>query len=122
MFKFAASADFPEGTTFTVTLDQRFPGKDHNLGKFRLAVTTSKNPQLKDPLPVNVLAAIAVPPDKRTPEQKALVANTYRGQDAELSRLKRGVAENPKPATPRLLGAQDLAWALINSPAFLFNH
>jgi hypothetical protein len=122
MFKFAAPADFQEGTTFTVTLDQRFQGKDHNLGKFRLSVTTSKNPQLKDPLPVNVLTAIAVPAAKRTPEQKALVTNYYRGQDAELSRLQRDVAENPKPAGPRLLGAQDLAWALINSPAFLFNH
>jgi hypothetical protein len=25
-------------------------------------------------------------------------------------------------ANPRLAAVQDLAWALINSPAFLFNH
>jgi hypothetical protein len=25
-------------------------------------------------------------------------------------------------ANPRLTAAQDLAWALINNPAFLFNH
>jgi hypothetical protein len=25
-------------------------------------------------------------------------------------------------ADPRLVAVQDLAWALINSPAFLFNH
>src|SRR5262249_8905167 len=122
MFKFAAPADFPEGTTFTVTLDQRFPGKDHNLGKFRLAVTTSKTPQLRNALPENILAAIQVQLDKRTPEQKALVTNYYRGQDAELKRLQQSLAESPKPASPRLLGAQDLAWALINNPAFLFNH
>jgi hypothetical protein len=122
MFKFAAPADFAEGTTFTVTMDQQFPGKNHNIGKFRLSVTTSKAPQLKDPLPVPVLTAIAVPLEKRTPEQKATVANYYRGQDAELARLTRAAAENPKPGTARLLGAQDLAWALINSPAFLFNH
>ena len=27
----------------------------------------------------------------------------------------------PPPSDPRVLGTQDLVWALLNSPAFLFN-
>ena len=40
----------------------------------------------------------------------------------ELSRRQQAVAEFSRPGDPRLIGAQDLVWALINSPAFLFNH
>jgi len=38
-----------------------------------------------------------------------------------LARLTRAVANRPQPGNSRLLGAQDLAWALMNTPAFLFN-
>src|SRR5262249_6056456 len=34
---------FPAGTVLTVTLEQHFPDKQHNLGKFRLALTTAKD-------------------------------------------------------------------------------
>ena len=55
-------------------------------------------------------------PAKRTPEQKAELTRYYRGQDAELLRLAQAVSDFGKPADKRLLGAQDVAWALINSP------
>jgi WD40 repeat protein/mono/diheme cytochrome c family protein len=43
--------------------------------------------------------------------------------DATLERLKSDVQQSAKQLqTVRLTFAQDLAWALINSPAFLFNH
>jgi WD40 repeat protein/mono/diheme cytochrome c family protein len=43
--------------------------------------------------------------------------------DAQLAQLRADVAMSEKQrAAKRLTFAQDIAWALINSPAFLFNH
>ena len=47
----------------------------------------------------------------------------YRSLDPELTRLTLAVAQHSNDrVNARLLGAQDLVSALINSPAFLFNH
>jgi hypothetical protein len=122
LFRLAAPLGFEEGTALTFTFDQRFQDKTHNIGKFRLSVTTAPEPVLQDALPKPVRDALAIAAEKRTPEQKATVANYYRGLDAELARLQEAVADAPAPFDVRLVGAQDLAWALINNPAFLFNH
>jgi hypothetical protein len=122
VFILAKPTGFAEGTTFSIVLEQRFAGRDHNIGKFRLSVTTNPQPALREQLPDNVLKATAVPMDKRTPEQKAVVTNYFRSLDAELIRLQQAAANTPQPMDVRLVGAQDLSWALINSPGFLFNH
>jgi 3-methyladenine DNA glycosylase/8-oxoguanine DNA glycosylase len=94
----------------------------HLLGKFRISVTDAKRPVMGVKLPEAIAAALAVPADQRTPEQAAAIAAHYRSLDAELARL---TAEAGKAAdaakNARQIGVQDLAWALINSPAFLFN-
>jgi hypothetical protein len=108
---FEAKEDFgyEGGTLITVHLDQQ-QGSKHTLGKFRLSVTTSKRPVRISGLPEEVLSILNLETSKRSPEHMALLFRHYIQTDAELA------------DKIRLNAAQDLAWALINSPAFLFNH
>jgi hypothetical protein len=107
----------------TFKMIQKFQSKDHTVGKFRISATTVKPPiLLQGQAPEYITKIIDLPLNERTPEQKAQVTNYYRSIDQELQRLARQVNDFIVPASPRALGAQDLAWALMNSPAFLFNH
>jgi hypothetical protein len=56
-------------------------------------------------------------------EQKLANAERPVVIDPKLLQLRRDAALSQQQlGNPRLTAAQDLAWALINSPAFLFNH
>jgi hypothetical protein len=110
------------GSIVTLTMSQQYPDGMHLLGKFRLSVTDAQRPIMGTKLPEGVAAALAVPADQRSPEQTAAIAAHYRSLDGELARLSAEVgkaADVAKNARP--MGVQDLAWALINNPAFLFN-
>ncbi len=111
-----------EGSVLRFTMVQKFAGKEHNLGKFRISLTNTRPPVLlQGQVPENIVKILETPADQRNPQEKQTVANYYRSIDQELARLQRSVNEIVVPADPRTMGAQDLAWALINSPAFLFN-
>src|SRR5260370_29724947 len=102
---------------------KKVAAKEHNVGKVRISVTSTKQPVLlQGKGPEGITKIADVPADQRTPEQKTAVMNYYRTIDAGLAGLQRRVAQYAVPADARTMGAQDLAWALINSPAFLFNH
>lgn len=108
------------GVALIATFDQRF-GSNHVIGKIRLSVTTDKDPKLTSLLSAEQIALLETPEEDRTPKQKAKLREMYLAQDKEYARLAAEAAEVP-PSDPRILGAQDLAWVLINTPAFLFNH
>lgn len=120
LFKFQQPVNAANGVRLILTMDQRF-GSGHTLGKFRISVTTDKNPRLSSPVPLNLAKLVDIPVEKRTEAQKKTIRDRYLAQDAEYQRLAAEAAKVP-PSDPRVLGAQDIAWALINTPAFLFNH
>ena len=119
LFKFDKPLSGPAGLYLTAVLEHKF-GQAHLIGKFRLSVTTDPNPKLTSLVTPAQLALLEIPLVERTPEQKAALRDMYLAQDATYARLAAEAANAP-PSDARVLGAQDLVWALINTPAFLFN-
>ena len=109
----------PEGVEWVFTLDQRY-GSNHTIGRFRLSLTTDPQPKLAATVSKELLAMLETPAKDRTKDVQDRLRGQYTAQDREYQRLKAEAAAAP-PADARVLGSQDLVWALINSPAFLFN-
>ncbi|MBI4603766.1 MAG: DUF1553 domain-containing protein [Planctomycetes bacterium] len=96
------------GAILTFVLEQGF-GSMHTIGRLRLSATTSKRPVQASTVPEDVAAVLLKEPGARSEEEKSRLWRAYIAQDPDMAEKI------------RLGAAQDLAWALINSPAFLFN-
>jgi hypothetical protein len=122
IFETKNNVDGTGGKLLTFAMSQQYADGQHLLGKFRLSITTSPRPLSGGKLPDAIAAIVATPKEKRTAEQNNILTTHVLGQDGELARLKNAVAQAQDASkNARLIGVQDLAWALINSPAFLFN-
>jgi hypothetical protein len=114
--------ELPPGATLLVKLVQHFRDGTHSLGRFRLSVTDSAPPFSATALPEDIATVVGRPAEERTAEQRERLQRYYFEQDAEHERLVAVLATARTQASQsRLTGVQDLAWALINTPAFLFN-
>jgi hypothetical protein len=110
------------GTVLSFVMQQNFNSEKHSIGRFRISVTTSSRPHVIADPPQDLLAVLQTPEAERTDAQKETLLNHYRKTDSDLRRLESELNDSRnRVAGKRLLGAQDIAWALINSPAFLFN-
>jgi hypothetical protein len=124
-------------------LDQQYTDGLHTIGRFRILVTTAPRPLALGGLPEAIAQVLAKPADQRSEQEQAALLAHYRAVDPQLQALNAAV-QAAQQATPpvdpmlkrltdavatsekqlgnqRLIGAQDLVWALINSPSFLFN-
>ena len=98
VFVFAEPLPGGPGTKLTVRLRHQSPFAQHNIGRFRLALTTVEEPSLDGPagLPPETIAALHVEPAERTPEQAEVLAKHYRGIAPELEPVRRRIAELEK--------------------------
>ncbi|ADB17052.1 protein of unknown function DUF1549 [Pirellula staleyi DSM 6068] len=122
LFKAAPAEAIQGKCTITVTMTFNFQDQKHCLGAFRLSTTGSSTPLDAASLPADLAKLLAVPAAERTEEQKQQLVAIYKSRDADFVRLSSELqlAEN-QMKNARMIGVQDLAWALINNPAFLFN-
>ena len=83
----------------TVVLDQTYHGNGaHNIGKFRLAITSAEGAITLDGLPANVAKALATKTDQRTKQQQEAITAYFRTIDAGLAKLNGAVAAHAKKA------------------------
>ena len=108
VFALAEPLETPGGAHLLITMSQPF-GTKHVVGHFRFSVTSGEGDIRYVDMDDSVLAALAKPQAERTIEAR---------EDLH-SRFMKTVPEFSK--TIRMAAARDIAWALINSPAFLYN-
>ncbi|MDB6028075.1 MAG: hypothetical protein JWM68_4298, partial [Verrucomicrobiales bacterium] len=97
IFSFAEPVLAGAGTTFMIRLKHESIYAQHNIGHFRLSLSAETNAPVSNAgLPENVLAAIKVPGDQRTPEHKAEIVKHYRGIAPELDQERKQLAAAKK--------------------------
>ena len=122
VFGTASDVGYEGGTILKFVLDQQYKDGSFTIGRFRISVSKSPRPVKLDVLPDGIVAILAVPAPERDEVQRAALMKYFRDQDDELKQRHQVVASSSAQlANERLSGAQDLVWALINSPSFLFN-
>ena len=106
----------PDGTTLTFLITQNGGGwnsddnQNHNLGRFRLALTATPGAEA-DPVPPAVRQILALPRDKRTPEQDDAVFSYWRTTVAEWADANKRIEdiwkEHPEGSTQLVLAQRD---------------
>jgi len=110
VFTLDKPVDAPPGASLQFTLEHRYRGESHNLGRFRLSTTTATTALPLDDLPAAVAKALAVDARQRTAAQQKTIDDYFRTIDARRLALQAAVdkhrAKNPgaKAAKARAVG------------------
>jgi hypothetical protein len=108
VFSFSEPAKTPGGAHLLLTMSQPF-GTKHNIAHFRISVTGASGEIRYLDLDDAMVTALGLPTEERSEEAREVLHARF-------------MSSAPDLATKiRLSSARDIAWALINSPAFLYN-
>src|SRR5438874_13814524 len=85
------------GTVLVVRMRHESQYAQHNIGRFRLSLTSAAKPVLsgKSGLPADVVQLLGVEPAKRTPQQKQILTSYFRSIAPQLEPQRRQLAALP---------------------------
>ncbi len=86
IFRIDPPVVLPENGQLEFTLRHDSVHVRHNIGRFRLSLTTDENPSLDD-ADAALRSALAIPADQRTPDQTKLIREAFLAADAPSARL-----------------------------------
>ena len=108
IFVAQAPVSFPDGTELTIHLNQNHGGwnsddnQNHNLGRFRLSITTDESPRA-EALPPPVEHVLTIPRQARTPDQIDTLFSYWRTTVSDWNdanqRIEAAWQEHPEPAS-----------------------
>jgi hypothetical protein len=119
IFEPASPVGGDKGTNLTITLDHQSIFGQHNIGKFRLSVTTAKNPSGTKALPSNIGSILAVAPAQRTAQQKNELTAYYRTIAPQFERVRQELAAVEKERTARLNAVPHVLISMSGPPRTL---
>lgn len=105
-FEAGDGTGFEQGTALAITLGNRSKKKTANIGRFRLFVTSSKNPVS---LPDSVRAILSMPPEQRSSDQRSALAAHYRSIAPQLDDARKRIAElrSSEPRVVKTMAMQE---------------
>jgi len=105
-FKTPVVGDTKAGTTFNLKVLNRYSGGEYPIGRFRVWYTTDSDPLNFAGLPVNIGAAVATAPAKRSKDQQKLLTTYLAENDVALQEAKSVLAKEkrPLPADQKMVG------------------
>ena len=126
VFTCVTNAGFTSGTIWDIRLVQRHGGwsgdlhMNNNIGRFRLSVTTNTRPIIADSVPKRVRNILAIPREKRSPQQIAAVFSHWRTTmgSTRVSRVVDGVT----PSTSSIKPSEKMLVETNNSAEHLVEH
>ena len=122
VFETAEDINLKEGDKLRFEFLQDFADGMHQIGKFRISITEGMRPIQIKGLGGNLAKIIAKPKAKRNAKELEMLKAEYLKTDRQIKVLQNALKQSEfEKKNPRLAGIQDLCWALINNPSFLFN-
>lgn len=93
VFRFAEPVSLKAESELRIILHHNSPHVNHNLGRFRLSVTSVPHPTLKKDKNEAMQLALLRPNEKRSDEQKKTIREVHQAEDTEFVKLSKTVKD-----------------------------